>query len=241
MRFDLVIFDCDGVLIDSETLAAQVHADALAELGYSTTAAEMIRRFTGVPDREMYQIIEGEWGQSLPGDYDKRTSAALWHRYATDLRPIAHVGEVLAEISRPKCVASSSTPEKLRLSLTLTGLYDRFAPDIFSATQVRRGRPAPDLFLFAAEQMGVAPTRCLVIEDSVAGVKAAVAAGMRVMGFTGGSHCGPDHAPALLDEGAEITFDNLRRLLALVAERETTRAGAGVDTGPTSCRQKGKT
>ncbi|KAA2237328.1 HAD family hydrolase [Salinarimonas soli] len=219
MSVDLVIFDCDGVLIDSESLAARVHAEALGALGYPTSAAELIRRFTGVPDREMYAVIESEWGRSLPADYDERARAALSALYARDLRPIPGVGAALDGIRHPVCVASSSAPDKLRTVLRLTGLHDRFAPNIFSASQVSRGKPAPDLFLFAAERMGVAPARCLVIEDSVAGVAAAVAAGMPVLGFTGASHCGPGHGERLTQAGAGAVFDDMRRLAPLVAER----------------------
>ncbi|WP_298951087.1 HAD family hydrolase [uncultured Methylobacterium sp.] len=214
---DLVIFDCDGVLIDSEVLAAQVHAEALARLGCRIGAADLLRRFTGVPDREMIPVIERDWGRSLPPDYEEGVKATIAARYATDLRPIPHVRAVLDRIDRPVCVASSSSSEKLRLGLGLTGLHDRFAPHIFSASQVRRGKPAPDLFLFAAERMGgVAPARCLVIEDSVAGVTAARAAGMPVVGFTGAGHCGPDHAATLRAAGADRVVDDLRRLPALI-------------------------
>jgi HAD superfamily hydrolase (TIGR01509 family) len=219
LPLDLVIFDCDGVLIDSESLAAQVHADALVALGYDTSPAQVIRRFTGMPDREMYALIEREWGRSLPEGHDEGIKAALSARYRSELQAIPHVHDAVDAIDRPTCVASSSAPEKLRLGLALTGLLDRFAPFIFSASQVRRGKPAPDLFLFAAEQMDAQPARCLVIEDSVAGVTGAVAAGMRVLGFAGGSHCGLDHERRLVDAGAEIVFDDMRRLPALVAER----------------------
>lgn len=215
----LVIFDCDGVLVDSEPIAARIHAEALAGLGHAIGAEEIIRRFTGVPDRDMYAELEAEIG-ALPADYDEDVKTAIARSYARDLQAIAGVHDAVAALDLPVCVASSSVPEKLRLGLDLVGLYERFAPNVFSATQVRRGKPAPDLFLFAAARMGVAPERCIVIEDSVAGVRAAVAAGMAVLGFCGGSHCGPGHAEMLLREGADRTFDDMRQLPAILAPYE---------------------
>jgi HAD superfamily hydrolase (TIGR01509 family) len=214
---DLVIFDCDGVLIDSEVIAARIHAEALGRLGYALGAEEIMRRFTGIPDKDMYAVLEREIGRALPGDYDAQTKAAIGRSYAQDLRAIPHVREAVAAVGVPVCVASSSVPEKLRLGLELAGLYDLFAPNIFSATQVRRGKPWPDLFLFAAERMGAAPARCVVVEDSVAGVKAAVAAGMTALGFGGASHCGTGHAALLQAEGAALVFDDMRRLPAILS------------------------
>lgn len=208
----LVIFDCDGVLIDSEMLAAKAHADALAALGCPLTLDDLVARFTGMPDRAMYEVITREWGRALPPGHDEAVKATIAEAYRRDLRPIAGIREALAAIGGPVCVASSSMPEKLALGLTLVGLHDRFAPHIFSAAQVKRGKPAPDLFLFAAAAMDFAPSDCLVIEDSLAGVQAARAAGMRVVGFAGGSHCGPGHAERLLSQGADIVLSQMRDL-----------------------------
>jgi HAD superfamily hydrolase (TIGR01509 family) len=146
---------------------------------------------------------------------------AALQRYADDLQSIPYVDEVIAVIALRKCVASSGTPEKIRHGLDCAKLYDLLAPHIFSATQVRRGKPAPDLFLFAAEQMGVAPARCLVIEDSVPGVTGARAAGMTVLGFHGGSHCQMGHADLLREAGAAATFDDMRQLADLVRRMGT--------------------
>jgi HAD superfamily hydrolase (TIGR01509 family) len=212
----LVIFDCDGVLIDSESIGARVHAEALAALGHPYTADDMIRRFVGVSSRDMRRILEDETGAPLPEDYGARTREALVRLYETELRAIPHVAEAIDAIGLRACVASSTSPETLRLSLGLVGLYERFAPNIFSATQVARGKPAPDLFLFAAERMGAPAARCLVVEDSIAGVRAAVAARMIVLGFTGASHCRPGHGDVLLREGASVVFDDMRQLPALV-------------------------
>jgi beta-phosphoglucomutase-like phosphatase (HAD superfamily) len=137
--------------------------------------------------------------------------------FATLLEATPHIGDALARMTVPVCVASSGPPEKISASLNRTGLYDRFAPHIFSAVQVRHGKPAPDLFLFAAERMQTAPARCLVIEDSVAGIAGAVAAGMPVLGFHGGSHCGDGYGKKLHDAGAAMTFDDMRQLPDLIA------------------------
>jgi HAD superfamily hydrolase (TIGR01509 family) len=212
---ELVIFDCDGVLIDSEPIAARIHAQALAGLGFAVGPEEIIRRFTGVPDRDMYAALEHDFGCALPPDYDETRKAEIARAYVGELRAIAGVHEVLAAIRVPVCVASSSAPEKLRLGLETVGLHDLFTPNVFSASEVRRGKPAPDLFLLAAARMGAAPEHCLVIEDSEAGVRAAVAAGMTVMGFTGGGHCGPDHGDLLLRSGAAGVFGDMRDLQAL--------------------------
>ena len=136
------------------------------------------------------------------------------------------IADVLTMIAAPVCVASSSSPERLRCALECVGLYDHFAPHIFSATMVVRGKPAPDLFLFAAEQMQAAPSRCLVIEDSVAGIQAARAAGMAVLGFCGGGHCGPAHAERLARAGAEIVFRDMRRLPHLLPALPTARTAS---------------
>ena len=143
---------------------------------------------------------------------------AALRRYADDLRRIPYIDEAIAAISLPKCVASSGTPEKIHHGLSCAGLHDLLAPHIFSATQVARGKPAPDLFLFAAEQMRTAPAHCLVIEDSLAGIAAAVAAGMTVLGFHGGSHCRPGHRDRLRAAGAVAIFDDMRQLPDLIAQ-----------------------
>ena len=216
MKFELVIFDCDGVLVDSEAISCRAHAETLTRHGYPITANEVLRRFLGVSDREARLIIEQEMGKALPGDFESQVKAATLQFYAGDLQAIAHVTDVIAAIGLPKCVASSGTPEKIRHGLDCAGLYDLLAPHIFSATQARRGKPAPDLFLFAAEQMKAAPARCLVIEDSIPGVTGARAAGMTVLGFHGGSHCAPGHAEMLHAVGAAATFDDMRQLPDLI-------------------------
>ena len=217
---DLVIFDCDGVLVDSEVISCRAHAEVLTRHGYPITSDQVLARFLGVSDREARLMIENEIGRKLPNDFESQVKQATLQFYADDLRAISYVSEAIAAIGLPKCVASSGTPEKIRHGLTCAGLYDQLAPHIFSASEVKRGKPAPDLFLFAAEQMQAAPAQCLVIEDSIPGVTGAVAAGMTVLGFHGGSHCPPGHADTLRAAGAIMTFEDMRQLPDLIAQVE---------------------
>jgi HAD superfamily hydrolase (TIGR01509 family) len=218
VNFDLVIFDCDGVLVDSEVISCRAHAATLTHHGYPITAGQVLDRFLGVSDREARLTIEAELGRSLPDDFEAQMKQAALQRYADELRPIPHINDVMAVIGLPKCVASSGTPEKIRHGLNCAGLYHVLAPHIFSASQVKRGKPAPDLFLFAAEQMKASPAHCVVIEDSVPGVTGARAAGMTVLGFYGGSHCRPGYAETLRAAGAALTFDDMRELPAMIAQ-----------------------
>jgi HAD superfamily hydrolase (TIGR01509 family) len=228
VNLDLVIFDCDGVLVDSEVISCRAHAATLTRHGYPITADQVLRRFLGVSDREARLIIEQEMGRTLPDDFESQVKAATLQFYAGDLNAIAGVADAIAAIALPKCVASSGTPEKIRHGLDCAKIYDLLAPHIFSATQVKRGKPAPDLFLFAADQMEAAPGRCLVIEDSVPGVTGARAAGMTVLGFHGGSHCQPGHARLLSDAGALETFGDMRQLPDLVRQiAQKPACGAG--------------
>jgi HAD superfamily hydrolase (TIGR01509 family) len=220
LNVDLVIFDCDGVLVDSEVISCRAHSEMLTRHGYPITADQVLDRFFGVSDREARLTIEAELGRSLPDDFEAQMKQAALQRYADDLRTIPYVGETIAAIGLPKCVASSGTPEKIRHGLSCPGLYDFLAPHIFSAVQVKRGKPAPDLFLFAAEQMRASPERCLVIEDSVPGIVGARAGGMTVFGFHGGSHCRPGYGDALRAAGAAVTFDDMRQLPGLIAQIE---------------------
>jgi HAD superfamily hydrolase (TIGR01509 family) len=213
---DLVIFDCDGVLVDSEVIACRAHSEMLTRHGYPITSDQVLGRFLGVSDREARQTIETELGRPLPDDFEAQMKQAALRRYADELKSIPYVGEAIAAIDLKKCVASSGTPDKIRHGLTCAGLYDILAPHIFSATQVERGKPAPDLFLFAAERMQVAPQRCVVIEDSIAGITGARAAGMTVFGFHGGSHCQPGYGDRLRAAGAAVTFDDMRQLPGLI-------------------------
>jgi HAD superfamily hydrolase (TIGR01509 family) len=223
---DLVIFDCDGVLVDSEVISCEAHARSLSRHGYPITAEQVFQRFLGRSSRQAHLEVEAELGRSLPDSFNLDLQEELYRGFASDLAAIPHIVEALDKIAQPICVASSGSHERMQVSLGHTGLYDRFAPNIFSAQQVRHGKPAPDLFLFAAAQMKTEPARCLVVEDSLSGIAGAVAAGMVVFGFHGGSHCAdPGYARKLLDAGATDAFDDMRRLPALIARNQRLNAG----------------
>jgi HAD superfamily hydrolase (TIGR01509 family) len=210
---ELVIFDCDGVLIDSERLAVRVDVKMLRELGWPLTEPEVIERFVGRSDRDTRAAIEAHLGRRLPEGWDEQMNRLYREAFAAELTPVAGIVEALDAISAPTCVASSGTHDHLRYTLGLTGLYERFAGRIFSAEDVREGKPAPDLFLFAAERMGVAPAACVVVEDSHSGVLAARAAGMEVLAFAGGL------TPARLLTGPGTTvFDAMRELPGLLGQ-----------------------
>lgn len=211
----LLIFDCDGVLVDSEPLSCRIDAEILTECGVPYTAEEVARDFTGVSIKDQIVRIEAERGIRLPADFTERLNRTLFERFETDLRPIEGVRDAILSLPFPRCVASSSIPERIALSLRVTGLSDLF-DHIFSSTQVARGKPAPDLFLHAAKQMNARPEDCVVIEDSVAGVQAATAAGMRVIGFAGGGHCGQGHAGKLRRAGAPAVIDRMADLQSAV-------------------------
>ena len=182
---DLVIFDCDGVLVDSERLAVQVEVRLLAELGWPLSEADVLDRFVGRSDAHMLGAIEAHLGRPVP-EWQGRYEHALHRAFRDELTAVPGIEAALDELTVHTCVASSGTHEKMQLTLGLTGLHERFAGRIFSATEVERGKPAPDLFLFAAERSGVVPDRCVVVEDSRSGVEAARAAGMRSLGYAGG-------------------------------------------------------
>ena len=194
MRPSLIIFDCDGVLIDSEVIACRLLAEALAREGYPISPQETTSRFAGISSRAILQQVERELGRPLSADFEAVSRQHLHTTFERELRAVAGIHAALDAIDIPVCVASGSAPDRLEVSLRVTGLSARFGQNVFSAVTVGRGKPAPDLFLFASRQMGTEPERCLVIEDSIPGVQAAVAAGMFVLGFCGASHCTP-HPP----------------------------------------------
>lgn len=209
----LVIFDCDGVLIDSEVLACSTAVKTMGQFGLAITLEEYLG-FVGRSARDIGAVLEARFGP-LPVELAATGRARLFERFEAELQPMPGVREAVAGLSVPACVASSSDHDRLRLTLTLTGLHGLFAPAIFSATEVSRGKPAPDLFLHAAARMGVTPAACLVIEDSPAGIAAAVAAGMWAVGFVGGSHCGPQHGEKLRAAGAERVVRGMAEVAAL--------------------------
>jgi HAD superfamily hydrolase (TIGR01509 family) len=211
LRWDLVIFDCDGVLVDSERIGIRIDVRVLAELGWPLSEAEVIERFVGRSEAYMVSEIEATLGRRLPPDWGKEFDALYREAFEAELAPVDGVIAALDAIRAPTCVASSSTHERLRHSLGLTGLLDRFDGRIFSAEDVRNGKPAPDLFLHAAASLGADPARCAVIEDSRYGVEAARAAGMRAFGYAGGLTA----ADRLAGPGT-VVFDDMRELPMLL-------------------------
>lgn len=222
--FDLVIFDCDGVLLDSEIIACSADAEAFCELGYEITGEEIARRFAGMPDEAVDDALALESGRPLPANFRDRIKRRVFEKYRTELGQIDGASDLLSTLMTRKCVASSSAPAKLALGLVETGLYELVYPHIFSTQLVARGKPHPDIFLYAATQMEVPPHRCVVIEDSVAGVTAAGAAGMRSIGFTGGSHCTDGHGARLLAAGASTLSARLAPIPKILEEMAPGRA-----------------
>ncbi|MEF8754262.1 MAG: HAD family hydrolase [Accumulibacter sp.] len=215
----LVIFDCDGVLVDSEPIASRVLAEALSEIGFPLTAQQAIDRYTGISLGAVLALVEADWRRQLPAGFAARLGERDQAAFAAELQPVSGAAEMLASLGLPCCVASSGTIGKIRGNLSLTGLLQYLEPHLFSATMVARGKPAPDLFLHAAATMAVPPADCVVIEDSIAGVQAARAAGMRVFGFHGGGHARPDSAAALRAAGATRVFERLRDLPGLLGSQ----------------------
>jgi len=207
--FDLVIFDCDGVLVDSERLAVRTEAEILASLGWPLTEAEIVERFVGRSAAHMQREIEQQLGRSI--DWDAEFEPRYREVFERELVPVPGIVDALDEIATPVCVASSGSHDKMRFTLGKTGLFDRFDGRIFSVDQVEHGKPAPDVFLFAAAQMGTTPDRSAVVEDSLSGVMAALAAEMSAFAFAGGV----TSVEALSVEGA-VVFENMLELPALL-------------------------
>lgn len=218
----LVIFDCDGVLVDSEPISIEVLVASFARAGVLIDEAGAYRRFLGRSLSAVIAAAREEFGLDMNEAFLERLRQDLFARFRADLRPIPGVIDALKALEAHGigwCVASSSHMERIRLSLTVTGLIDRFDPNIFSAAMVTRGKPAPDLFLHAAERMGRTPSDCIVIEDSPAGIEAAKAAGMTVFAFTGGSHTHfASHRAALDALAPDAVFDAMADLIHLVAK-----------------------
>jgi HAD superfamily hydrolase (TIGR01509 family) len=219
--FDLVIFDCDGVLVDSERIAVRIDAVVLDRLGWALTEAEIIERFVGRSEAYMVSEIEAAIGRPLEHGWDAEFVPLYRDALAAELEPVDGIVEALDAIAIPNCVASSSSHERLRFTLGLTGLLDRFDGRIFSATEVANGKPAPDLFLHAAATLGADPARCAVVEDSRYGVEAARAAGMHGFGYAGGLT-----TAERLAGPATTVFHDMHELPALLEATPTNGDGA---------------
>ncbi|WP_158817231.1 HAD family hydrolase [Methylocapsa sp. S129] len=218
---ELVIFDCDGVLVDSELIALGQTRQALGEAGLPLTHAQAIDRFLGFSLDSIVQKAEADLAGALPADFRNDLSRDILARFASELKGIEGVRQAVEGLHCRVCVASSSPPERIRLALSVAGYGGLFEPHIFSATMAPRGKPHPDLFLHAAHEMGASPDRCLVIEDSAPGVLAAVSAGMDVFGFVGGSHFSPGAAQGerLKGAGALLIFSDMSQLPEIIAQR----------------------
>ena len=208
----VVIFDCNGVLVDSEPIAARVAAEEFARAGFAVTPEIVSRFFTGRRTADMCAAIEAATKRKLPPNFASVLAAATLRRFRTELRAMPHVAHALTWIRGPKCVASASGIDRIRVSLEATGLLRFFEPNLFSATNVARGKPAPDLLLHAAEKMKTKPRDCIVVEDSAVGVAAAVAAGMTAIGYVGGGHAGAQLPKQLTDAGAKAVIADMRAL-----------------------------
>ncbi|MBP1473578.1 HAD family hydrolase [Frateuria sp. MAH-13] len=219
----VVIFDCDGVLVDSEPIANRVFARMLAEQGLVFDARQMDELFLGRTMAHCLALVADRLGHALPDDFEARHDRHLFDALAAELAPVPGVVQVLDGLALPFCVASNGGPDKVRLSLERVGLLPRFEGRLFSAAEVARGKPAPDLFLHAARAMGVAPAACVVVEDSPAGVAGGVAAGMTVLGFAA-------HTPVarLRDAGAHRIFTAMSQLPALLDAMAPTGATASL-------------
>ncbi|KAA5606289.1 HAD family hydrolase [Roseospira marina] len=221
---DLVIFDCDGVLVDSEPISTRILLESLTEAGLELTPDEIYSRFLGKSLASITAILRRDHGLRVDAGMLDRMRARLFAAFREELRPMAGMAETLARLPVPFCVASSSLVERMRLALEVTGLLSAFEGRLFSASMVTRGKPAPDLFLYAAEQMGVAPDRCVVVEDSEAGVTAGQSAGMRVFGFVGGTHARlARHRATLAARHPTLMFEDMADLPARLAEHGATR------------------
>jgi len=225
LPLDLVIFDCDGVLVDSEPLAMRVLVAAIAAQGIEVPSREAFRDYLGRSLSSISESLETSHGARLGAGALESMRHDLYALYRAELRPSPGIRAALEAMPVPVCVASSSHLERIRLSLELTGLSDLFGSHIFSASMVANGKPAPDLFLHAAAQMGARPAHCLVIEDSPAGIAAAQAAGMTVFAYTGGGHIAPGELlPAIAALEPDATFDDMHRLGDLVASLQNRLA-----------------
>ena len=223
---DLVIFDCDGVLIDSEIISARMLVQELAGLGVSIDLAYVALHFLGRSYPTVMDQIRREFGLNLPPEFEEQYRQRLLAAFEQELQIMPHVKDVLTRMAVPWCVATSSSPKRVEQSLRLVGLTDVVGDRLFTSTMVARGKPAPDLFLYAAETMGALPARCLVIEDSLNGIRAARAAAMPCWRFTGGSHLinAPPEPEDAMPDRRFATFADFFAMAPLMARTERTGA-----------------
>jgi len=214
----MVIFDCNGVLVDSESIATAVLVDALKRSGLPLSAEAVTRQFHGRRPADIFVALERATGKKLPSGFAATVAGETLRRLRTELRAIPHAAHALSWVRGPKAVASSSALDRVRVSLEVTGLLRFFEPRLFSASDVRNGKPAPDLFLRAAAQSRVEPAACIVVEDSAPGIAAAAAASMTPLGFVGGSHAAGQLAQDLLAAGARTVIADMRALKSAIID-----------------------
>ena len=225
---ELVIFDCDGVLVDSEPISNRVFATMLNELGISVTLDEMFETFVGKPMAECLDLVAHRFGRDIPSEFERQLRSRCKTAFETGLKAVPGIELALNAIGLPYCVASNGSLEKMRMTLGMTGLLARFQDRLFSASEVAKAKPAPDIYLHAAEKSGATPSACLVIEDTTIGVRAGVAAGMRVFGY---SACTP--AQRLIEAGAHRTFIDMTALPALLSGDESVIEFSDASDPPT--------
>jgi len=216
---DLVIFDCDGVLVDSEIIAARVEAELITLAGYEISAEEIAERYAGLTFKDILMRIEEKSKIPFQASLIDRAEELVDRKLRSDVRAIEGVREAVASVTAQRCICSNSRSERIEFMLEKVHLLTFFAGRIFSALEIpsKKTKPAPDVFLFAAERLGANPANTFVIEDSVHGVAGAKAAGMRVIGFTGASHSYPGHADALTEAGAETVIRRWAELKSVIA------------------------
>lgn len=214
----LVIFDCNGVLVDSEPIASAVLADAFTRVGLPLSTDVIARRFQGCRPADVFAIVEAASGKKLPHNFPAVVAAETLRRFRTELRPVAHVAHALSWLRGPKAVASSSSHDRICLSLDVTGLSRFFQPRLFSASDVPNGKPAPDIFLLVAKRVRMKPADCIVVEDSVPGVRAAVAAGMTAIGFVGSNAAPGRLVRELVAAGARTVIADMRALKGAIID-----------------------
>ena len=214
----MVIFDCNGVLVDGEQLATAIVSQEFMRAGFALTPEVVAHYFTGRRPTDMFAEVEQAARRKLPNHFAATVSATILRRFRAELRATKHITYALAWLRGPKCVASSSSLDRIRVSLETTDLIRFFEPNLFSGNDVPNGKPSPDLFLHAAGRMHVPPRDCIVVEDSPVGVAAGVAAGMTVIGFVGGSHAGPQLGHHLRGAGARAVISDMRALKSTIID-----------------------
>lgn len=228
---DLVIFDCDGVLIDSEVISARILIEQLGRVGVHVDFPYVQKHFLGRSWTKVAAEVRISYGLDLDSDFEERYRSELLAAFETELCAMPGVDAVIDELGVASCVATSSSPKRARRSLFLSGLAPRFGERLFTASQVRKGKPAPDLFLFTADSMEVDPARCLVIEDSMPGVVAARAAGMQVLRFVGGSHLKGLEQGELDQDGTLAVFDKWAQFFEMAPHLRKRIKAANVSNG----------